>query len=61
MEEILEFLKKLAANNDREWFAENKEEYLDLVRPKDAMNFLSFLSINQQVADHDGVVVVMVF
>lgn len=30
MEEILEFLKKLAANNNREWFAEHKEEYLNV-------------------------------
>ena len=25
--EILDFLKDLAANNDREWFAENKVRY----------------------------------
>ncbi|MCM1296680.1 MAG: DUF2461 domain-containing protein [Muribaculaceae bacterium] len=30
MEEILEFLKKLACNNNREWFAEHKEEYLQV-------------------------------
>lgn len=28
MEDILEFLKRLAANNSREWFADHKDEYL---------------------------------
>ncbi len=30
MKQILEFLKELAAHNDREWFAKHKEEYLDI-------------------------------
>ena len=28
MKETLEFLKQLAANNDRDWFNAHKEEYL---------------------------------
>lgn len=28
MKQILEFLKSLAANNNREWFADNKDKYL---------------------------------
>lgn len=30
MEDILEFLKQLAANNDREWFAGHKDEYMQV-------------------------------
>lgn len=37
MKEILEFLRRLAANNDREWFAEHKEEYRDVKTKVDAL------------------------
>lgn len=32
MKHILDFLKRLAANNNREWFAAHKEEYLEVKR-----------------------------
>ncbi len=32
MNHILDFLKRLAANNNREWFATHKEEYLEVKR-----------------------------
>jgi len=34
------FLKKLENNNDRDWFAENKQDYEDLVRSP-ALDFIT--------------------
>ena len=35
MKHILDFLKILSANNNREWFALHKEEYLEVKRRAD--------------------------
>ncbi len=37
MKRVLDFLKKLSANNNREWFNEHKEEYLDVKKRIDAL------------------------
>lgn len=37
MKEILEFLKRLRANNNRDWFVSHREEWLDVKRQVDAL------------------------
>ena len=44
MDDILQFLNQLAKNNNREWFAENKEWYQ---RCREKMFFLVDLLINE--------------
>ncbi|MEO1574969.1 MAG: DUF2461 family protein, partial [Pseudomonadota bacterium] len=45
---LVTFLRQLAKNNDREWFAENKQRYEDLVR-EPALDFIS--AMGQPLAD----------
>lgn len=46
MKRILNFLKKLAKNNNREWFNEHKEEYLEVKRKVEqlASELLAYMS-----------------
>ena len=45
---LVRFLRQLEKNNDREWFAENKQRYEDLVR-EPALDFIS--AMGQPLAD----------
>lgn len=47
MKEILNFLKELKRNNNREWFAANKETYLSVKRKADILTYALIAKISE--------------
>ena len=47
MKEILNFLKELKRNNNREWFVANKETYLSVKRKADILTYALIAKISE--------------